>query len=66
MKTFTDINGHQWMIQVNIATVKRVKKLLDIDMLEIDSFMILLQDIITRCDILYVLCLEQANERGVS
>jgi hypothetical protein len=66
MQIFTDINGQKWTVNVTVATVKRVKARLDIDMLDIDSFLKLSQDIMTLCDILYVICESEAEKQGIT
>ena len=67
MQTFTDIHGRKWTVSVTVATVKRVKARLNIDMLNnIDEFTRLIMDLITLCDILYVVCQTEADERGIS
>ena len=65
MQKFTDNTGYVWTINVNIGTAKRIKALLNIDMLETQSFLILLQDLITFCDILYAACKDEADKQGI-
>ena len=66
MKTFKDSIGRQWMVQVNIATVKRVRAQLDIDMLDTATFPTLANDVITLCDVLYVICQDEAVHDGIT
>jgi len=67
MQTFTDIHGNKWTVGVTVNTVKRVKALLGIDMInDIEGFIKQMQCIITRCDVLYVVCQDEAVERNIS
>ena len=66
MQTFTDIHGHAWTVAVTIGTVKRVKARLGIDMFDTDSFMKQMQDFIMLCDLLYVICQDEAEKRGIT
>jgi len=66
MQTFTDIHGRKWTVIVTIGTVKRVKARLDIDMLDTNSFLIQAQDILALCDILYVVCQDEADKYGIT
>ena len=59
MKIITDTHARPWTVNINVATIKRVRSLLNIDMLEPESFLILTQDVISLCDILYVVCKEE-------
>jgi hypothetical protein len=69
MKTFKDREGREWLIDINIASIKRVKDLLAIDLLKLEGQELveqLISDPCSLCNIVYVLCMEQADERGVS
>ena len=66
MKIITDTHARPWTVNINVATIKRVRSLLNIDMLEPESFLILTQDVISLCDILYVVCKEEADQRSLS
>jgi len=69
MKTFVDNVNRTWSIAINIAAVKRVKDLLDIDLLEVlDGALLekLASDPVLLCDCIYVLCLTEADARNVS
>jgi len=68
---FTDIKGRAWLIEITVDTVKRVKSLCEVDLLDIvqDRGKLLSQltdDPITLCNILYVICKDQADEQKVS
>jgi hypothetical protein len=70
MKTFKDNAGRTWTIAVNIAAVKRVKSLLDIDLIEgvvkegvIDE---LATNPILLCDVIYAICKPEADKQNIT
>ena len=69
MKTFTDNAARAWTIQVNVDALKRVKSLLDVDLMEaVDGKLLqrMLDEPILLCDIIYALCKPQADAAGVT
>ena len=69
MKTFKDREGREWLIDINIASIKRVNDLLDIDLLKLEGNELverLIADPCTLCNVVYVLCMEQAKQRSIS
>lgn len=67
MRTFEDNAGREWQLSLNVATARRIRDALSFDLLEVaDSVKRLSTDPILLCDVIYVLCREQADERGVS
>ncbi len=69
MHTFTDTENRQWEIAINVTAIKRVKGTLELDLLkavEGDLFVRLANDPCLLCDLLFVLCQEQAKEQGVT
>ena len=69
MKTFTDNAGRTWTVAINVDAIKRVRALLDVDLLEIvDGKLIerLIRDPVLLCDVVYVLCKPEADTKGVS
>jgi len=73
MHTFRDAEGREWQIAVNVATIKRVRDALDLDLLAAgdpdptkDAIVRLAGDPILLADTLFVLCREQAETRGVT
>ena len=72
MKTFTDNAGRDWVIEINVASLKRVKGLTGTDLIALAVSMDtsvaerLASDPILLCDVLYAVCKPQADERGVS
>jgi len=70
VKTF---NGgkHAWEVSVNVGTIKRVKSLLKLDLMEVfaDGGKLLdrlLTDPVLLCDVVFVMCKPQADSLGVS
>ena len=72
MKTFTDNAGRDWVIEINVASLKRVKGITGTDLIALAVSMDtsvaekLASDPILLCDVLYAACKPQADERGVS
>jgi hypothetical protein len=69
MKTFTDNAGRTWTIAINVDAIKRVKGLLDVNLLEIvEGTLIekLIRDPVLLCDVIYVVCKPQADEQNIS
>ena len=71
MREFTDTTGRKWAVEVNATTLKRVRGLLDINLLTVleDECKLLADlhsDPILLVDVLYVLCRDQAEKAGVS
>lgn len=69
MRTFTDNAGRSWTITINISAIKRVRSLLDVDLLTfVDGTLIerLITDPVLLCDVIYAVCQPQAQERDVS
>lgn len=69
MKTFNDNAGRSWNVEVNVATIKRVRGLTQVNLLEIiEGTLIekLVRDPVLLCDVIYAICKPQADERNVS
>lgn len=69
MKTFNDESGRTWEIAINVDCIKRVRALLDVDLLTaVDGDMVprLTADPILLCDVLYAIIKPQADKLGVS
>lgn len=69
MKTFTDNAGRNWTIAINVDAIKRVRGLLDIDLLEIVEGKLiekLIRDPVLLCDVVYAVCKPEADAKGVS
>jgi len=69
MKTFTDNAGRTWTIAVNVDVVKRVRGLLEVDLLEVVEGKLierLIRDPVLLCDVIYVVCKPEADANGIS
>jgi len=71
MKTFVDTSGRSWSVQLTIDSVKRVKSLLDVNLLDLVSGDPPLltrfgTDIVLLCDVIFVLIKPQADALGVT
>ena len=69
MKTFADNAGRTWTVAINVDAIKRVKGLLDVNLLEIvEGNLIerLIRDPVLLCDVVYVICKPEADEQNVS
>lgn len=67
MPSFRDNQDRTWQVEVNCSTVKRVRSLLNVDLLEVVGGDLLqkLQDPILLCDVLFVLCKPEAELLGI-
>lgn len=67
--SFTDASGQRWVVDVNVTTIREVKKALDFDLLDAigkpEVFHRFYTDPFLLCDLLWVLCKSQAAELGV-
>lgn len=69
MKTFVDNNGKTWTININVATIKRVKDLLGVNLMEAitgDLITKLEDDVILFVDVLYCVCKQEADANNIS
>ncbi len=69
MKTFTDNSKRSWDVEINVAAIKRVRDLAQVDLLEIVEGKLierLIRDPILLCDVVYAVCRPQAEQRDVS
>ncbi|MBZ0172448.1 MAG: hypothetical protein K8E66_08720 [Phycisphaerales bacterium] len=69
MKVFKDNAGREWTVEINVASLKRVKSLTGVDLLGVlDGTLIerLIRDPVLLCDAVYAICKPQADERSVS
>lgn len=69
MKAFKDNADRSWSVNINVATIKRVRGLLNIDLMEaVDGNLLerLVTDPVLLCDVIYVVCKSEADEAGVS
>jgi hypothetical protein len=71
MRSFKDTNGATWPVGVNVATVKRVIDLADVNLLTVvdnqcELLTRLYDDPLTLASVLYAVCKPTIDERGVS
>lgn len=69
MKTFTDNAGRTWTVTINVDAIKRVKGLLDVNLLEIvEGSLIerLIRDPVLLCDVVYAVCKPEADEKNIT
>ena len=77
MKCFKDNQNRNWTIVVNVATVKRVRSLLEINLLDVvkldkndkpnvDLLEQLAADPVLLCDVIYCICKPDADTQGIS
>jgi len=71
MKTFTDNAGRTWTLTLTIDAAKRVKSLLDVNLLELEAgdpplLTKLGTDVILLCDAIFALVKPQADAAGVT
>ncbi len=69
MKNFVDAAGRVWVVDVNVATIKRVRSLAGVNLLEVvegDLIERLSGDPVLLADVLYAVCQPQAARDNVS
>lgn len=69
MKCFTDNAGRSWTIAINVDAIKRVRGLLDVDLLEIVEGKLiekLIRDPVLLCDVVYAVCKPEADTKNVT
>ena len=69
MKTFIDNAGRTWTVAVNVDAIKRVRDLVQVNLLEVIEGKLLerlISDPILLCDVIYCLCKPEADAKSVS
>jgi hypothetical protein len=71
MHTFADNLGRTWYVAINVATIRRVRAALDVDLYQlVDDGMQelgkLVSDPVRMADVLYVLCKEDADGKNIT
>lgn len=69
MRTFTDNTGRTWTVAINVATVKRVRELKQVNLMEaVTGGLInkLEDDICLFVDVLYCVCKPEADANNIS
>ncbi len=69
MKTFKDNAGRSWTVAVNVAAIKRIKTLLDVNLMEAvegDLLEQLSTDPVLLCDVIYAICKPEADAQNIT
>jgi len=69
MATFADAAGREWVVDIDVAALRRVRKRLDLNLMDAiggETLGRLADDPVLLVDVLYVLCQEQAERDGIS
>jgi len=64
MRTFKDNAGRTWTVDINVATLKRVRGLTGVDLMQvIEGTLIekLIRDPVLLCDVVYAICKPEAD-----
>lgn len=64
-----EVDGREYIVEVNVTQLRRVKKELGVDLLELlkgDLLARIWDDPLLLCDVLYVICREQAEKAGIN
>ena len=69
MRVFKDNAGRSWSVCINVDAIKRVRKLLDVNLLEIAGGQLIEQlanDPVLLCNVLYVVIKPEADAKAIS
>jgi hypothetical protein len=69
MRTFNDNAGRTWTLAINVDAVRRVRSIVNVDLLEaVEGKLIekLVGDPILLCDVIYVICKPEADQRSIT
>lgn len=69
MRTFNDNAGRTWTLAINVDAIRRVRAHLDVDLVQaVEGKLIekLSSDPILLCDVVFVLCMPEADQRKVN
>lgn len=71
MRTFKDNAGREWRLEINVASVKRVKEGADVLLTKLfesncEAYAALFEDVCKLVEVLWCLCEKQADELGVT
>lgn len=71
MHGFKDTEGRSWALSINVTSIRRVRGLVGVDLCKLiddklQPFADLVSDPCKLVDVLYCLCKEEADKRGVS
>lgn len=67
MKVFKDSLGREWSYTLNVASMKKIRSATGIDLMQADKTLpVLGDDMVALSEVLWVLCKQQAQDRGIS
>lgn len=69
MRTFTDVTGRPWTVTVTVDTIRRVRSLTSIDLLDVINGTLierLTNDPVLLCDVLYAVVKPEADAHSLS
>jgi len=69
MKTFIDNAGRTWTVSINVDTVKRVRDLAQVNLLEVIEGKLLnrlIGDPVLLCDVIYIVCKPEADAKNIA
>lgn len=69
MKTFRDNAGRTWTVSINVDAIRRVRNLLEVDLLEAAEGKLLerlMGDPVMLCDVIYCICKPEADAQDVT
>lgn len=69
-RSFTDNADRHWQVEISVAAIKRVRRLLDFDLLELnaggEALERLASDPVLVCDVLFAVCLPDADRLKIT
>lgn len=65
-QTFLDTANRPWRLEISVATVKRVKSMLDLDLLDVEKTLKQIAHPVTLVDLIWVLIESQAQTANVT
>ena len=69
MSSFKDANSRQWVLEITIGGVRRVKQIAGLDLLDLEQGRVLNQlanDVVLLVDVLWILCEDQGQQHGIN
>lgn len=69
MSRFKDANHREWHLDITVNELRRVKKMVDLDLLDLEegrTIARLANDPILLVDVLWILCEDQAQKEGIT
>ena len=69
MANFSDLNGRNWVVTLDVYSIKQIKKELEIDLLDEkvhETLQRIAEDIVLAIDVLYLALKEQLDTANIS